>query len=421
MTPASSEAGTALPRAVSLRSNFIATFAGNAVYAATQWAVLSLIAKLGSAEMLGEYALAVAIATPVAMLSHLNLRAVLATDIQHRRPFGDYLSVRVVTTGAGLAVVIAIALLAGYPAPLAAVVCLTGASLAAENVSDIYYGALQRREHMTRIAYSMIVRGVASAAALGIVLALTRNLVWAAAAMALVRLAVLFAFDKPAGSRGESMERTSVHAQFALFRTALPLGIVLMLSSLTANLPRYAIETELGTRALGAFAAVASFLAVGSTIINALGQSATPRLARHFSAHEFRAFRILALKLCGLAAGVGLSGVAVALLLGEPVLELVYRPEYGQYSILLVGVMLAGIPAYVANMLGYVITSTRSFASQMPLLGAAAAASALASWSLAPSFGLAGAVGALGVAASVQILGALWILWRTLRASESAV
>ena len=43
-------AGEAVP---SLRSNFAWTFAGNSIYGACQWGVMSLIAKLGSGEMLG--------------------------------------------------------------------------------------------------------------------------------------------------------------------------------------------------------------------------------------------------------------------------------------------------------------------------------------------------------------------------------
>ena len=52
--------------------------------------------------MLGEYALAMAIATPVGLFSHLNLRAVLATDMERRHPFGDYLAVRMGTAGLGI-------------------------------------------------------------------------------------------------------------------------------------------------------------------------------------------------------------------------------------------------------------------------------------------------------------------------------
>ncbi|RPI15197.1 MAG: hypothetical protein EHM65_04200, partial [Acidobacteriales bacterium] len=96
-------------RPVSLRRNFAWTFTGNALLGASQWAVLSLLAKLGGGEMLGQYALALAVTTPVAMLSHLNLRAVLATDMEHRHAFGDYLTVRLVTTVLALAAIAAMA------------------------------------------------------------------------------------------------------------------------------------------------------------------------------------------------------------------------------------------------------------------------------------------------------------------------
>jgi hypothetical protein len=39
-----------------LRGDFAATFAGNTVFAACQWAALSLIARLGGAVLVGEYA-----------------------------------------------------------------------------------------------------------------------------------------------------------------------------------------------------------------------------------------------------------------------------------------------------------------------------------------------------------------------------
>src|SRR5882762_7995252 len=91
-----------MPPPASLRSNFAWTFTGNAIYAAGQWAILSLLVKLGSSEMLGQYALAVALTAPVVMLSHLNLRAVLATDVAQKYPFQDYLAVRLIMTALSL-------------------------------------------------------------------------------------------------------------------------------------------------------------------------------------------------------------------------------------------------------------------------------------------------------------------------------
>ncbi|MCL4401315.1 MAG: lipopolysaccharide biosynthesis protein, partial [Acidobacteria bacterium] len=257
----------------SLRKNVGFTFAGNALFAASQWSVLSLIAKLGDSEMLGQYALAVALVSPVALFSHMNLRAVLATDMERKHGFGDYVAVRAATTALGLAAVFGIALWVRYSWPATLVTVAVGVVLSLDNLSDICYGAMQRRERMDQIARSMFARGLLSVAAMGVALWLTRSLLAGVAAMALGRALILLVYDGPIASRGESLARSGLPAQGAIFRAALPLGLALMLSSLATNMPRYAIEHRLGTSALGSFAAVASFLTVGSTIVNALGQA----------------------------------------------------------------------------------------------------------------------------------------------------
>lgn len=403
---------------VSLRRNFIWTFAGNSFFGASQWAILSLIAKLGSRQMLGDYALALALVTPVVMLSHLNLRAVLATDVREEHPFGDYLAVRMGASALALAAVACLALLWRAHPEVAWSIFLLGISLTADTTSDTFYGALQRREQMNEIAHSMIARGMFSLALLAAVLWITGRLVPAVAALAAGRVLVLLIYDVRRGSAGQRMTGSGFKSQWLLFRTALPLGLVLMLVSLAGNLPRYAVEAFLGTAELGAFAAAAAFLAAGSTVVNALGQASTARLARLFSAGDYAGFRRMAVKLASLALGLGLAGVGGAALAGRTVLGLVYSPELEAYSGLLVKLMVSGIFVYGAIVLGYISTSTRSFLSQMPLLALVAGISGGASWVLVPRAGLDGAAVSVALAASVQIAGQLWIVLRALKRRE---
>ncbi len=393
-------------------------FAGNAVHAASQWALLSLIAKLGSAHMVGQYALALAVGLPVAMLAHMNLRAVLATDVERRHPFGDYFCVRLAASAAGLAATAVVVRISGYRGRMAAIMLALACVLAIETVSDLYYGAMQRRERLDQVGKSMILRAAATVLALGAVLAVTRDLLWAALAILAARITMLLAYDRPRGSRGEDLRATGLPTARAILLAALPLGGVLALISLTANLPRYAIERYLGTRELGAYAAVASFITVGNTVMNALGQSATPRLAQMFSARRLGSFRRLAARLAGIAAALGACGVGVAAVFGPLVLRLLYRPEYVPYSGLLVAVMAAGTMLYIAISLGYAVTSARSFGPQMPLLAAVAATSGLASWLLVPRIGLWGAAIAVAAAGAVQTMGQLVLLARVLGRAE---
>jgi O-antigen/teichoic acid export membrane protein len=406
---------TASEQFPSLRSRFAWTLAGNALYAASQWLVLSVIAKLGGAQMLGEYAFAAAVVAPVAMLAHLNLRAVAVTDVEGRHPSADYLSLRLWTSAAGLLAIVLIALFSGRGLTVAATIVLVGIAQSAEAISDLYYAFLQRRERMDQIAISMILRGYISAAGLALVLWKTRDLAAAAAALALGRVAMLLAYDRRKGSAGVPLSPVRIRWHLDVLKSALPLGIVLMLGALYTNIPRYVIEWTAGVRQLGIFAAVASFVTVGATTIHALGQAATPRLARAASRRDIGQFRKLAWEVGGVAVLLGAAGVVTAFVFGGFVLSLVYRPEFRPYRGLLAGVMAASIGQYVAIALGYVLTSARSFKAQIPLLSSAAIAAAVLSVWLVPRMGLAGAAWALALAGCVQTAGAAWLVSGVLR------
>jgi len=77
--------------------------ASNVVFAGSQWVILIIITLLGTSELLGTYAFSLALVTPIAMFSHLNLRSILAADVIRRHSFGDHLAVRLATTAVGLA------------------------------------------------------------------------------------------------------------------------------------------------------------------------------------------------------------------------------------------------------------------------------------------------------------------------------
>lgn len=409
----------ALRPRLSLRSGFAWTLAGNGLYAFTQWVVLSLLAKLGGREMLGEYALAVALTAPVAMLAHLNLRAVLATDVEGRHRFADYLAVRFGVSAMALAVVAAMALAFGRSWEMAAVIFMTGLAQTSDTVSDTYYGAMQRRDEMDRIARSMMVRGILASSTLGLVLWMSGSLLYAVASMAAARLLVLTAYDRRLGPAGETGGRAGWQASRSILRQAIPLGMVLMLVSLNTNLPRYVIERRMGVVELGAFAAVASFVTAGATIVNALGQAATPKLARYASGLNPNGFLELALKLSAACCALWLAATVGAAVFGRWVLTLAYRPEYAEYGGVLTGILAAAIPGYAAAALGYAVTAARAFDAQVPLFCLAAATCGAGSWLLVPRFGLAGAAMALAIAALGQIGGQALILRSALRRMET--
>ena len=227
-----------------------------------------------------------------------------------------------------------------------------------------------------------------SLVALGLVVYLTASIAWGALALAGVWGLLLIAYDIPNGIRlldqGDNLRPCwDLPALVRLAWLALPLGIVMMLISLNANIPRYFIEHYWGERELGIFAALAYLMVAGNTVVGALGQSASPRLARYYAEGNAWAFRRLLVKLVGLGAGLGIVGLLVALVAGRFILTLLYKPEYAEHAGLFAWLMTAATVSYVASFLGYGMTAARYFRSQLPL------------------FGLCGAVSAAGLASSM--------------------
>lgn len=416
---------------LSLRRNFSWTFIGNAVYAACQWGMLVVLAKLGSPEMVGQFTLGLAVTAPIVMLTNLQLDIVQATDAKEQYAFSDYLGLRLIGTTIALVAIAMVTLWTGYSLQTSLVILLVGLAKAFESVSDIFHGLIQQHERMDRIAVSLMIKGPLSLLLLGLGVYLSGSVVWGVVGLVIAWAVVLVACDIRNGTLIlNRVPKISLNWKTVkqLVWLCLPLGLVKMLISLNANIPRYFIEEYLGERQLGIFAALAYLMVAGNMVIFALGESASPRLAKYYAARNVNAFRGLLLKLVGLAALIGGTAIVIAQVAGTEVLTLLYRPEYAQNKELFVLLMVAAAIGYMSSFLGYGMTAARYFRVQTPLFVIVTATSAMACLWLLPTQGLIGAAKALILAAIVQavfslgvIIYAIYKLKRTESESNSGI
>jgi len=367
----------------SLTSNFSWTLAGNVVYAACQWGMLTVLAKLGSPEMVGQFALAFAVTAPIMLLSNLKLRAVQATDIQEEYAFGSYLALRLVTVPIALIITFAIVVFR-YDSVLGLVIMLVAIAKGVESVSDILFGLLQRQECMNRIALSQMAKGTLALGAFALVVSTTGILAAGVGAIIAAWLAILTLVDIPAAaavlgtaphtSPHDGRERLSMlrpnwslSALGTLAVRTLPLGLTVMVGSLTTNVPQYFIEHFNGTYDLGLYAAMFYPITAGALVINALGQSATPRLARYHASGSIQQFKRLVAKLVGIGLLVGLGGLAIVIPFGTEVLTTLYGPEYAARQDAFKWLVLAAAVGFAYVFLGTAVTSMRRFRIQLPI------------------------------------------------------
>ena len=388
---------------MTFRANFRWTLTGNVVNAACQWGILSALARLGTAEAVGQFVLGLAVAAPAISLTMLQLRNVQVTDVRGDFTFSEYFATRIMWTVVGLAFIVALALLSGFDEQTAWVVVLVGLTKCVDSVSDIIRGLFQREERMDLSGVSLMLKGATSLLAMAGAMWWTGSMIAAVLAMAVVLGLTVVAYDLPQARRLLSSRlkepdqpiprlrpRFASNPILRLTWIALPLGIVMALISLQTSIPRYVLQGFFGNKQLGYFGALVYPMTAGSLVIAAMGESASPRLARHFAENP-PAFRLLLWKFLALSAGLGVTFVAGVLLLGRPALAIMYGAEYADYHREFIVIAAATAIQFVGSGFGYGLTSARYFRMQVILTIISCLATTGVSFLLVPGRGVMGA------------------------------
>jgi O-antigen/teichoic acid export membrane protein len=400
----------------SLCADFSWTFVGNAVYAAGQFAILMILTKLVRPELVGQYALGLALVYPLMMLANMQLRSVMNSGTHDQAQFGHYLSLRLLTTLVAFTIIFGITRILHYDWELTEVVLMVGVAYGIETISDVYYARLQLHDRMAEISKSLMIRAVLSVIALAAFTCVTRSVVWGIAGVAAARAMVLFGYDTHERTHslrsrtewyllnGELSPRFDAGEQRQLLWRSLPLGIVVLLTTLNSSIPSFFIKHGIGEHDLGIFSALGLTISVGNMAVVSLGQSAFTRLSRAYASGNITVFGSLLVVLLTCGAGLGVCGMLISKFAGREILTLLFRPEYAERADLLPWIMAAGAVLFMAQFLGFGMTAAGFYHSQVYLNILANVTLVAACYWLVPGKGLLGAILAMLIAAIVQLV-----------------
>jgi len=401
-----------------LRGPILWTLGGNLVYTVSQWACVAVIARSLGPTDVGIFALAGAIAAPVLVLTQLQLRIVLATDVRHSHRLSDFVVVRLWSVVLLVVAVAVAGVVVGGPEAWP-VILVFGVAKALDSVADVLYGYHQRREEMRAIAIGQAVNGLLSVILLSLGVWWSGSLLVGTIGFALGSAANLFLRVVPAArtSRATDTEdpRQQPVARARLVRLAAPLAIVLLLSAVATSVPRIVLEQAAGSYTLGIYAGVSFVVLAAANLVNALGNALSPRLARTHAVGDRKGFiRVLGR---GILFGVGLGvvGAVLALLVGDQVLGWLYGPDYGDSGTLLAALCAVSVISFTASFLVGGVTAARRFGQQLPIAVVTCAVAVVGSIWFIPRSGVPGTVAVSLAAAVVQLVGYAVILRRVLR------
>lgn len=406
----------------SLKSSFAWVFVGNIAFAASQFLLITLIARSFGDMTLGNLALCLSIVSPILVVTGMQLRGMLATDFLDSFTFAHYLGVRLATllivpvTAAVTAVVLK------FDHERLSIISAVVVMKMIEGLPDIYYGLFQRTDHMDRIGIARMLRGASLALLTLLGVFVWGDLVALLWGTCLLWLAVFAFYEVPQAIRfGATFPSLlPVRQAFTLFRTALPMAGVVFLNAFSAQLPIYFLVGYWGTKMLGQYTAVAQFILALTLLTGPMSQVSAPRIAAYLH-QDAKAFWVLFWKLQAVAALLGLTAMAGALLLGNWVLSTILSPEYGSYYKLLALLSLTIGIQQADAFTGVAVTASRIFKCQLFVRIGTTLAILFAGWFLIRDMGMWAMPWVLMIPPAISILIYLPILRTEVRRRHPTV
>lgn len=389
-------------------------------------AILIVLARFTTPTVVGYYALALAITTPIFVFAQLGLKGIFLT---HKVAFSFRTYLQVQFALAALASIVSIGIVAIVNPALIVTVALVCLIKCGDAITDLFAGPLQRFGATANIFWGIAVSSVVSAIAAIVVLVITRDLNLTLLALAAVSTVIVFILMWVPGLRhvrereandDASIPRSSIPIR-DLLRAGTPIGAGAALLALVSSLPQYFLSISYGADAVAHFAVLFYTVAVADIFMSTLVQGWIPR-AREATIHPELAphgfYRFLT-RTATTWTLLTLPMAAVGITLAWFVIPAVFGPTFVLTFAIAIPIAsaIALMPFASFSNIGIIVQNL--YLHSITLSVASAVTSLVVCALLIPSFGIAGAFWAIAAASLARTIPSLVLLRRHERVASA--
>lgn len=404
-------------------SRFLWLFLPQLSYAFFLWALLIVTLRVLGAESAGDLALAFAITAPLFLFGGLQLKSILVVDAERKRPPRMY--GRLYSYGAIAASCVALGIgILLYP-DRAILIFFVALFRFAEGGSELFHSFFLRAGDTPAMGKSLFLRAALGMMIFCTLIYLFESLTEAAFSLVCVSILIALFFDQkeykrilltePPREESEAVEKLS-----PLFWLALPLGMTVLFSSATTNIPRYLLEYEFGAKELGVFAALFALANALSRVPTAAATLLRPRLAEDLL-HQKELYLKRSLKLFLFTLLFWGAVIGMTAFWGEGILVFFYGGELQSFGSPFLLIIIAHLFLSVSGIGNTMLQAQQIFHLQPTLYGVNLVISIVLSYLLIPGGGIDGAAWAvIGYGISSLLLYFLVFLWLS-RSRESSL
>lgn len=375
-----------------LKSNMLWNSAGSMVYLGCQWLATLMVVRLStSLDAAGYFNLAISITGIFATVASYNMRTYIISDSDNKISSGEYAGFRILTCGFSFVACLIYSALFGYSITQYLAIVIYMLLRLTESIVDLFYAFEQKALRMDIGGKSMIMRGILQLITFILVFTTTQNIIDALIGMVLVTLAVIFFYDYQQAKNYASYKPIFSRAYATLFRDGTFITTIWSASDFIITFPKQMVDSFLGTAVAGAYTTVSAPLNVIQVGVNLIFNPLLPLYDSALKAGRLDTYLKYLRKTILSISLFSIFAIYVAVVLGEPVLGLLYGAETASYAYLL-PILTTAICIYaLQDFIRILLIMMRVFIPQLVITLLAAIACCLLSQSVISSLGVMGA------------------------------
>lgn len=329
---------------LSLKANMLWNSFGSLTNLACQWLVTILIVRMGSGyEAAGTFSLAMSVYNIFAPIGQYRMYTYQVTDVDDENTTGEYLSFRLITNGVALFLCMVYAAATCDPSALNAIF-LFAVYKSTCLVLDVFHACDQRNYRMDYIGQSLALQGVASLLSFVAAFAYSSSLEWAIVAMTLSVVLIGTVYDWPRVRQfGPISLGITIPKVKHLVVRCFPIVLASIAAAAALSIPRQFLAAVHGDAVLGIYAAAAAPVALIQTGASYIYNPLLGYFSERYAEKDRAGFTALLSKATTGIIALGLVCSLGVMVLGEPVLVLVYGSKMSGFSYLLFPLVLLSL------------------------------------------------------------------------------